>query len=126
MTIDMREIESLASKLATPGAAALTDAERSLALAAALQLAGEAALVAKQSRLLRAHDDSGERVDALLAGALRDIGDALGRPAPAAGYDFDAARRAREDLAEAVRDARTGRQVIAAALVFAREIAGLL
>lgn len=126
MTIDMRDIETLAARLTTPGPAALSDSERTLALGALLQLASEAALVAKQSRLLRAHDDSGERVDALLAGALRDLGDSLGRPSPAEGYDFDAAKRAREDLAEAVRDARTGRQVIAAALVFAREIVGLL
>lgn len=127
MTIETQSLESLTEKLADPTSAQtpLSLQERSLLVAALGQLAADQAVIERQRRLLSLHDASGERLDALLARSLGAVGEALGRPMHTDGFDFQAAAEARGQLADAVADARSARQVVAAALAFARDMAAL-
>lgn len=126
MTIDQADIGTLTDKLASPTPSPLTEGERTLLVAALGHLAADQAVIERQRRLLAVHDESGERLDAILAASLGAVAQAARGAAPADGFDFEAAAAARRDLAEAIEDARSARQVIAASLAFARDIAALL
>jgi hypothetical protein len=112
----LEKLERETPSLAPRDVELLTRALRSLA---ADQLA-----LARLQRLLALHGESAARLDAILAdanAALARREDAAFTPA-----DAQAGAAAREALARRVDAARTGRDVILAALAFARDLAPAL
>lgn len=103
----------------------LTHPETALLAAALRTLASSQVAILRLERLLAIHGESGERLDAILSGAAATLDTREGSPAPGAGFDPALASKARSDLARRVEDARTGREVLLAALVFARDLARL-
>lgn len=126
MTTSVETAAALAEKLAPDNNEPLTKDERALALAALAQFAAaqeEIALLRRRLRLLR---ESCARMDGATAEALERVGAAGALPSPSAGYDFDAAERARKELIDTVHNARTAQEVAAGALMFARDVLALL
>lgn len=116
------DLETILNKLEgdTP---ALTPREVELLSRALRALAADQLMILRMQRLLALHGESAQRLDTLYL----DANTALERRADASvsrePFDHDAAASARVALARRVDDARTGRDVILAALAFARDIA---
>lgn len=121
LVLHAAQMEALAARLASPGDVLLSDGERALVVSALAALAADQEVISSLTRLVEAHERGGERVDAALRAGI-DAARVLGAgPAPSAGFDLAKSKAARETLAQAARDARSGREVIVAALAFARE-----
>ena len=103
----------------------LTPPETDLLTRALRTLAASQVTILRLERLLAIHGESGARLDAILCDASALLERRDGSPAPGAGFDPVLAARARSDLARRVEDARTGREVLLAALAFARDLARL-
>jgi hypothetical protein len=100
---------------------ALTPRDIEVLTTALRALATDQLAILRLERLLAIHGESASRLDAILADARVAIarapsGDALP-------FDIASHAAARNALARRVDDARTGRDVILAALAFARDIA---
>lgn len=101
----------------------LTPAETELLTRALRTLAASQLTILRLERLLAIHGESGGRLDSILSDATAALERRDDSPAPGVGFDPVLAARARADLARRVEDARTGREVLLAALAFARDLA---
>lgn len=113
---------TLAQKLSTPGPVTLTDADRAAVADALRQLAVDQSLILRQERLLALSAEHAERVRALAEGAVHLARRHAATAPPDENYDYAAARKAREDLAELVCASTTADAVVAGALRLARII----
>ena len=101
---------------------ALTPRDIEILTTALRALAADQLANLRLQRLLAIHGESASRLDAILA----DARTALDRTPTPDAIDFAAHGAARVALARRVDDARTGRDVILAALAFARDVAPAL
>lgn len=114
------DLERLLDKLErdTP---ALTPRDVEILTGAFRALVADQLALLRLQRLLTIHGESAARLDAMLAdarGAIAPLGDAEG-----VAFDAEAHVAARSALAKRVIDARTGRDIVLAALAFARDVA---
>jgi len=100
----------------------LTPRDVELVARALRALAADQLLILRMQRLLALHGESAERLDAILLDAHAALDRRADSGPPAEGFDPHAADVARAALAQRVDDARTGRDVILAALAFARDL----
>ncbi|MCB9837969.1 MAG: hypothetical protein H6813_01390 [Phycisphaeraceae bacterium] len=125
MTIDAATIETLAGRLTKDEPKPLTPDERRLLVAALETLAADQGVIVRLQRLLVAKGESLERIDALTTSALAGVRARLNQPSPDEGFDYAAADLARQSLAGAVNNAKSGRAAITAALQFVRDFVTL-
>lgn len=104
---------------------ALTPRDVALLTGALRTLAADQLSLLRLQRLLAIHGESAARLDAILGDARAAL-DRRAAAQPFEGFDPAAADAARVALARRVDEARTGRDVILAALAFARDIAPAL
>jgi hypothetical protein len=102
---------------------ALTPREVELLSRALRTLAADQLMILRLQRLLAIHGESAARLDAIFHEANTALQRRTHAAAPGESFDHEAAAAARVALAKRVDDARTGRDVILAALAFARDIA---
>ena len=121
MSINATTIENLAARLVAPSDQPLAEDERRLLTAALETLSADQAVIVRLQRLLQAKGESLERIDGITNAALATARARLNQPKPDQGYDYAAADLARQSLANAVQDARSGKATIAAALQFVRD-----
>jgi xanthine dehydrogenase iron-sulfur cluster and FAD-binding subunit A len=95
--------------------------ERSLVRAALVGLAAAERRAAHLERLLEAHGASLDAADGAARGALEQLADAPDAPT----YDFRAAEATRQALLDRIESARSAREIVSAALAFARDVAVL-
>ncbi len=116
------DLEAILHKLEgeTP---ALTPRDVELISRALRTLAADQLMILRLQRLLALHGESSARLDAIFLDARTALERRASASSPGESFDHDAAAAARIALARRVDDARTGRDVILAALAFARDIA---
>jgi len=121
VSINATTIETLAARLTAPAEQPLSDDERQLLTAALETLSADQAVILRLQRLLRAKGESLERIDGVTRAALATARSRLNQPEPDHDYDYAAADLARQSLASAVEDAKSGKATVAAALQFVRD-----
>lgn len=102
---------------------ALTPREVELITRALRTLAADQLVILRLQRLLAIHGESASRLDAIFDDARATLDRRAASPSPDESFDPAAAAQARAALAKRVDDARTGRDILVAALAFARDIA---
>ncbi|MBL0920941.1 MAG: hypothetical protein IBJ10_02300, partial [Phycisphaerales bacterium] len=120
MPLDTTSLDRLAEKLTSPNAEPLSDAERAAIVGALARLATDQAVIARQRRLLIAYGAGAAAIDAALAPSLTSLADHPRHP-PGAELDPVAALTRREALAAAADAATSAREIVRAALGFARD-----
>ncbi|MGP1309233.1 MAG: hypothetical protein ACTS27_03425 [Phycisphaerales bacterium] len=105
---------------------ALTPREVGVLASALRALAADQLMIVRMQRALAIHGESAARLDAIIADARSAVQRVASGASPAESFDPSATAAARTALARRVDAARTGRDVILAALAFARDIAPAL
>jgi|GEM_PF-5667085 len=121
MSIDATTIDTLTAQLSGGDARPLTDDQRTLLVAALETLGADQSVIVKLQRLLTARGESLERIDAITTGALATARARVNQPSPDLNFDYAAADLARQSLAGAVQEAKSGKSTVAAALQFVRD-----
>ena len=121
MSIDATTIDTLTARLIDGGEQPLSEDERALLIAALETVGADQAVIVKLQRLLTARGESLERINAITSGALATARARLNQPSVDLDYDYAAADLARQSLAGAVHEAKTGKSAITAALQFVRD-----
>ena len=121
MSINANTIDTLTDRLIEGADKPLSDDERALLIAALETIGADQAVIVKLQRLLTARGESLERIDTITNGALTNARARLNQPAADLDYDYAAADLARQSLAGAVQDAKSGKAAISAALQFVRD-----
>lgn len=105
---------------------ALTPREVEVISRALRTLAADQLAILRMQRALAIHGESAARLDSILSDARTAIDRTAHAASPAESFDPASSASARAALARRVDEARTGRDVILAALAFARDIAPAL
>jgi hypothetical protein len=121
MSIDATTIEKLTASLIDGDKRPMGDDERKLLIATIETVGSDQATIVQLQRLLAARGESLERIDAITASALTSARARLNQPDADLEYDYAAADLARQSLAAAVNDAKSGKAAISAALQFVRD-----
>ncbi len=121
MSINATTIDNLTARLIEGGDQPLAADERKLLLASLETVGADQAVIVNLQRLLKAKGESLERIDAITNGALVSARARLNQPQADNEYDYAAADHARHALAGAVRESKSGKAAIAAALQFVRD-----
>ena len=121
MSINASAIDTLTDRLIEGADTPLSEDERTLLIAALETIGADQAVIVKLQRLLTARGESLERIDTITNAALTSARARLNQPAADLDYDYAAADLARQSLAGAVQDAKSGKAAISAALQFVRD-----
>lgn len=119
------ELDDILTKLelASPS---FTPPETALIANALRTIVADQLVILRLQRLLTIHGESATRLDAILSDARQTLDRRASTPSPVGSFDTHAGARARAELARRVDDARTGRDILLAALAFVRDIAPAL